>query len=114
MECQEGKNGGFVNFKTRIAYDSEDTVKTQRPVEIPEHLRRNMPDPLAGSYKKPNEENELKSRSSYKSEAERLQAELQALQSEREAARAKLLGSLGSSPNTTSGLSAPTLSFKPR
>ncbi|KAL3784125.1 hypothetical protein HJC23_005783 [Cyclotella cryptica] len=113
MECQEGKKGGFVNFKTRI-FDSEDAVKKQRPVEIPEHLRSNMPDPLAGTYKKPNQENQLKPRSSYASEAERLQAELQALQREREAARAKLLGSLGSSSNASSGLSAPTLSFKKR
>jgi hypothetical protein len=114
MECQQGKKGGFVNFKTRMLDDDEkeDTTKKQQRVDIPDHLRSSLPDPHSGSYKKPREE--MKSRTAYKSEADRLKAELAESQKQLEAKRAELLASRGGALKTSSALSAPPLSFKKR
>ncbi|KAL7551933.1 hypothetical protein ACHAWF_015156 [Thalassiosira exigua] len=120
MECQGGKKGGFVNFKTKTFDESskEDLdAKTIRSVNIPEHLRKGMPDPLAAHKKASNDgkASGLKSSSSYASEAERLKAELAELQRQKEAALAKMegLGSL-SSRSSAKSLPTPSLSFKRR
>lgn len=119
MECQSGKKGGFVNFKTRTFDESQEDrdARRHRPIEIPEHLRKDMPDPLAGSYKQAGDaaHSEAKGSGSYASEAERLKAELEALQKEKAAFLAKMRGSIktGSSQSSKS-LSAPSLKFKKR
>jgi len=112
MECQAGKKGGFVNFKTRTFDDeSEDRdAKRNRPVVIPEHLRKNMPDPLAASYNKSATSSELKTGSSYASEVERLKAEIETLQK----AKAEALAKMKADTSRSSALSAPSLSFKKR
>lgn len=61
MECQAGKQNGFVNFKSKklvqksslsfknkLFGQKEDTIapSEQMPPLIPEHLRINLPDPL--------------------------------------------------------------------
>jgi superfamily II DNA helicase RecQ len=115
MECQEGKQSGFVNFKTRKLDEStqeDNDGKKYRAVNIPNHLRVGMPDPLA-AHKKATGSKEEASRntSSNVSESERLQAELAELQKKKAAALAKLGGSLKSSTSRQL-LHAPTLSFK--
>ncbi|KAL9184396.1 hypothetical protein ACHAXT_002482 [Thalassiosira profunda] len=104
------KGSGFVNFKTRFAEPSDDEpdTKRQRAVNIPQHLREGMPDPLA-AYNKPKPA--AKSSKAYASESERLKAELAELQKQKAAALAKMnLSSRG----TSKMLPPPTLSFKKR
>lgn len=113
MECQQGKKGGFVNFKTRtFNEDHEEAPKKQQCVEIPAHLRSNMPDPHAGSYKKTSQEYAPKTQS-----ASDLQAQIDELNKQREKARADalaILASRGGTSTSSSGLSVPSLSFKKR
>ncbi len=116
-ECQTGKKGGFVNFKTRTFEQSDEDKEARRlrPVEIPEHLRKNMPDPLAGAYKKKGdgEKNaDAKPSEAYASEAERLKAELEALKKEKALFLEKMKQSRSTGPSTP--LSAPSLAFKKR
>ena len=106
MECLEGKKGGFVNFKTRTFNDDNECIERKhRPVEIPAHLRGNMPDPHASSYKKAIQENAPKKQSS-----DEIKAELEALNRKREA----MLKSLGGNSQASSSSSVPSLSFKKR
>jgi len=75
MEAWEGKSG-FVNFKSKV-----DGTKPQT-VSIPEHLRANLPDPLAHlTNKKPAAP---KAAPRVAGDSERLQAELAKLQAQRE------------------------------
>jgi hypothetical protein len=109
MECQQGKKGGFVNFKTRtFNEDHEEAKKKQQCIEIPAHLRSNMPDPHAGSYKKPSREDAPKTQSA--------SDQVDELNKQREKARADALAILASrgGTSTSSGLSVPSLSFKKR
>jgi hypothetical protein len=103
MECQQGKKGGFVHYKTKLL-----DKPTYRAVNIPDHLRSGMPDPLA-SHKKTQGSTDagLKSSSSYASESERLKAEIEELGKQKEAAL-RSLSSRGSSQT----LPTPNLSFK--
>lgn len=109
----QGK-GGFVSFKSKLSGQEEDEVennkKQHRTVNIPEHLRKGMPDPLAKYKTKPN--NTLKSSVEYASNTERLKAELAEIEKKRAAARAKLGLSAPLSGSTTKPLPAPSLSFK--
>ena len=92
MECQQGKMGGFINFKTRTVEEpSEDdgVAKKSKPVNIPAHLRSGLPDPLAGSYNNKAKSSEKKSSSHYASEAERLKHELEELDRKRAAAKSR-------------------------
>ncbi|KAL3757044.1 hypothetical protein ACHAWU_002883 [Discostella pseudostelligera] len=115
MECQEGKKDGFVNFKTRKLGEStqeDNDGKKYRAVNIPNHLRVGMPDPLAAHNKTWSSKDEAsKTSSSHVSESERLQAELAELQKQKAAALAKLGGPLKGSTSRQL-LHAPTLSFK--
>jgi len=116
-ECQTGKKGGFVNFKTRTfeQTDEDKEARRLRPVELPEHLRKNMPDPLAEAYKKKNDTGcdvDAKPSAAYASEAERLKAELEALKKEKTAFLEKMNQSGSSGPSKP--LSAPSLSFRKR
>jgi len=120
MECQQGKKGGFVNFKSKTFEEQsqeEADGKKHRAINIPEHLRKGAPDPLAG-HKKASKSKapELKSSSSYASEAEKLKAELEELKKQREAALAKMGGSLKSLSSRSSykPLPPPSLLFKKR
>ncbi|KAL7537949.1 hypothetical protein ACHAXR_009126, partial [Thalassiosira sp. AJA248-18] len=111
MECQ-GKKGGFVNFKTRTLDEptQEDLdAKRHRTVSIPEHLRNIAPDPLA-NYKK-SSNNTLEKSSVYASNSERLKAELEELERQRQAARANIKRMTARSSKS---LPTPTLSFKKR
>lgn len=84
MECQQGKKGGFVNFKARILNDEDEKgSRKQQTIEIPTHLRYNMPDPHAASYK--NSKDKQKKQSSAE-----LEAELAELKRQMEAKRAAL------------------------
>eukprot|EP00956_Cyclotella_meneghiniana_P017826 scaffold29366_cov67-Cyclotella_meneghiniana.AAC.3 len=110
MECQEGKKGGFVNFKTRTFNDDNECIeRKQRPIEIPAHLRGNMPDPHASSYKKATQEKASKAQSS-----DEIKAELEELKRTREAKREAMLKSLGGNSQATSSLPVPSLYFKKR
>jgi len=113
---EQGKKGGFVNFKTRTFNESTEEdldAKKHRVVNIPEHLRKNLPDPLAAHKKAPTKTKaELKSSTSYASEAERLKAELEELQKQKAAALAAM-GGLRKRAAPKS-LPTPTLSFKRR
>lgn len=116
MECQEGKKGGFVNFKTRTFDNSmqEDIDgKKYRAVSIPNHLRVGMPDPLAAhnTTKSRNDESLSGTTSSYVAESERLKAEVEELQKQKAAALAKLGGSL-KGLSSRKVLQTPALSFK--
>jgi len=115
MECQEGKQSGFVNFKTRkldASTQEDNDGKKYRAVNIPNHLRVGMPDPLAAHNKTWSSKDEAsKTSSSHVSESERLQAELAELQKQKAAALAKLGGPLKGSTSRQL-LHAPTLSFK--
>jgi len=76
-------------------------------------LRKNLPDPLAAHKKAPTKTKaELKSSTSYASEAERLKAELEELQKQKAAALAAM-GGLRKRAAPKS-LPTPTLSFKRR
>jgi hypothetical protein len=119
MECQEGKKGGFVNFKTRTFNEpnTQDNVdaKRYRAVTIPEHLRDGMPDPLAAHNNKTNVGKEVSRTScSHVSESERLKAELAELQKQKEEALAKMGGSVksGKPRGAFQALHTPSLSFK--
>lgn len=117
-ELEQGKKGGFVNFKTRTFDEptQEDLeAKRYRAVSVPQHLRKSIPDPLAQHNKMPKEEG-LKKSSSYASEAERLQAELAELAKQKAAALAKMGGSLKSlsSRQTSKPIAPPPLTFKRR
>lgn len=93
LECQEGKKGGFINFKTRqVEEPSEDdrVAKRNKPVNIPTHLRQGLPDPYAGSYNKDAKSNEKKSGSFYASENERLKREIEEIERRKAKALAKL------------------------
>ncbi len=93
LECQQGKKDGFINFKTRTVEEPSEDVgiaKKSKPVNIPAHLRAGLPDPLAGSYNNKAISSEKKSSSHYASEAERLKKELEELNRQRAAAKAKL------------------------
>lgn len=92
LECQQGKKDGFINFKTRTVEEPSDDggVAKRMPVNIPVHLRAGLPDPLAGSYSNKANSSEKKSSSHYASEAERLKQELEELNRQRAAAKAKL------------------------
>ncbi|EJK44405.1 hypothetical protein THAOC_37057 [Thalassiosira oceanica] len=86
--------GGFVNFKMRqFEKPTEEYIDAKRGrAEIPEHLRARMPDPHAADYEKAAQAKaEQKSSSAYKSEAERLRAELEEL----ERMKVKLMGQAG-------------------
>ena len=108
MECEQGKKGGFANFKTRMLNDgNEYEPKKQQTIEIPEHLRRNAPDAHASSYKKPSQKDEPEKQS-----AAELQTELDELKRQMEVKRAALLGSRGGTTKTSSALSVPSISFK--
>ena len=111
MECQQGKKGGFVNYKTRSldkpTQDDPD-AKRYRAVNIPDHLRSGMPDPLASHKNTPRATDAgLKSSSSYASESERLKAEIEELRKQKEAALSSL-----SSRGSSQTLTTPSLSFK--
>ncbi|KAL3806852.1 hypothetical protein ACHAXA_008240 [Cyclostephanos tholiformis] len=112
-ECQQGKKGGFVNYKARSfdkpRQDDESDAKRYRAVDIPEHLRSGMPDPLEAHKKMPHTtmNGELKSSSSYASESDRLRAEIENLRKQKEA-ELSCLSSRSSAPT----LAVPTLSFK--
>lgn len=111
MECQEGKKGGFVNYKTRSLdrpRQEDPDAKRYRAVSIPDHLRGGMPDPLAAHKKTacPMEAG-LKSSSLYASESERLKAEIEDLRKQQEAALTCL-----SSRSSSQTLPTPSLSFK--
>lgn len=117
-ELEQGKKGGFVNFKTRTFDEptQEDLdAKRYRAVSVPEHLKKAMPDPLA-RHSKVTKEAGLKKSSSYASEAERLQAELAELEKQKAAALAQMGGSLKSlsSRRTSKSLPPPPLTFKRR
>lgn len=109
IECQEGKKGGFVNFKTKIVSTNENENidgKKYRAVNIPNHLRVGMPDPFAGH----NKVSRMSSTTgSNISESDRLKAELAELQKKKEDALAKMGGTLISSRPV---LSTPSLCFK--
>lgn len=111
MDCQQGKKGGFVNYKTRLLdyptqYDPD--AKRYRAVNIPDHLRSGMPDPLASHKNTPRAtEAGLNSSSSYASESERLKAEIEELRKQKEAALSSL-----SSRGSSQTLPTPSLSFK--
>ena len=118
-ECQEGKSGGFVNFKTKTFNEpvEEDPDAKKVRANIPEHLRKNAPDPLAAFNKKAADEKAsgLKSSKAYASESERLKAEMAELQKQREAAKAVLMSRLSTKDSSKSTLQAPPpLSFKNR
>jgi hypothetical protein len=111
MECQQGKKGGFINYKTRSldkpTQDDPD-AKRYRVINIPDHLRSSMPDPLASHKKTPSAADAgLKSSSSYASESERLKAEIEELRKQKEAALSGLL-----SRRSSQTLPTPSLSFK--
>jgi superfamily II DNA helicase RecQ len=112
-ECQLGKRGGFVNYKTRSfdkpRQDEEPDAKRYRTVNIPDHLRSSMPDPLEAHKKAPSATTSggLKSSSSYASESERLRAEIEELRNQKDAAQ----GNIPSRASATI-LTAPSLSFK--
>lgn len=93
LEVQQGKQNGFINFKTRTIEEPSDddgAAKMIKPVSIPAHLRAGLPDPLAGSYSSKAKSTEKKSSSQYASEAERLKQELEELNRKRAEARARL------------------------
>lgn len=119
LECQQGKKGGlggFVNFKTRTfePEQGDPDAKTHRVVNIPEHLRKGLPDPFAASSDK--KATGLKSSQAYASESERLKAELDELQKQKAAALAKMGGmnSLSARAASSKTLPTPSLSFKKR
>ena len=120
MECQEGKKCGFVNFKTRTFDESHDDrdAKRNSPIEIPEHLRNDMPDPLAGAYKTASTTKiagaELKTGDSYASEADRLRSELEILGRKKAAVLAQMGVSVNTSLNSSNALPAPAIAFKKR
>jgi len=112
MECEEGKANGFVTFKTRIFDEptQEDIdSKKQRAVNIPQHLRKNLPDPFAAKQAA-GKKAELKSSSAHASTSDRLKKELEELEKQKAAALAILSSRGGSSKN----LPTPSLSFKKR
>jgi len=119
-ELGQGKKGGFVNFKTRTFDEptQEDIdAKRHRAINIPEHLRSSMPDPLAKHKKAAGSAAAvLKKSSSYASDADRLKAELAQLEKQKQAALAKMGGSLKvlSSRVPSSSLPTPSLSFRRR
>jgi RecQ family ATP-dependent DNA helicase len=93
LECQKGKKGGVINFKTRSVEDPSDddrVAKRSTQVSIPIHLRGCLPDPFAGSYKKEAQSSEKKSSSFYASEAERLRQELEEIRRKKQRALEKL------------------------
>lgn len=113
MECQEGKTGGFVNFKTKTldALPQEEMDgKKYRAVSIPNHLRVGMPDPLAAHNMTKTRPDGASSTSGV-SESDRLQAELAELEKKKAEALAKMGGSL-KGVSTRKALHAPSLSFK--
>lgn len=106
-----------MNFKTRTFNDENEegaSKKKQQCIEIPAHLRSNMPDPHAGSYKKTSQDNNAPTTQSVSD----LQAELEELNRQREEARASALAIRasrgGADKSSSSALSAPVLSFKKR
>jgi uncharacterized Zn finger protein (UPF0148 family) len=105
-----------VNFKTRTFNDENEEApkKKQQCIEIPAHLRSNMPDPHAGSYKKTSQDNNVPTTQSVSD----MQAELEELNRQREEARAAALAIRasreGADKSSSSALSAPVLSFKKR
>lgn len=112
MECEKGKANGFVTFKTRIFDEptQEDIdSKKQRAVNIPQHLRKNLPDPFAAKQAA-GKKAELKSSSAHASTSDRLKKELEELEKQKGAALAILSSRGGSSKN----LPTPSLSFKKR
>lgn len=115
LECQQGKKNGFVNFKTRTFDEptQEDMdAKRNRVINVPQHMRRGLPDPLAAQKKAPEKE---KSSTAYASEADKLKAELEELQKQKAAMLAKMGGSVkGLSSRSSKPLPAPSLSFKKR
>ena len=93
-------------FKTRTFNDDNECIeRKQRPIEIPAHLRGNMPDPHASSYKKATQEKAPKAQSS-----DEIKAELEELNRKKEA----MLKSLGGNSQATSSLPVPSLYFKKR
>ena len=103
--------GGFVNFKMRkLEKPTDEDIEAKRGrAEIPDHLRARMPDPHAADYEKARKAKaEQKPSSAYKSEAERLRAELEEL----ERMKAELLGGLSKTSQKSKPIPAPNLSFK--
>lgn len=103
LECQGqgGKANGFINFKKRTfdepTQDDIDAKKKRATVNVPEHLRRNLPDPFAAFKKAGKEKKVAKSSSTYASESERMKAELEELKKQRAEALAKMSSSSKSS-----------------
>ena len=111
-ECQLGKKGGFVNYKMRSfvpRQDDEPDAKRYMTVNIPEHLRCSMPDPLEAHKKTSGATTNggLKSSSSYASESDRLRAEIEELRKQKDAAQGGI-----SSRTSATILPVPSLSFK--
>lgn len=73
LESLEESSGGFVNFRTQ----GDGHNLSQRPVEIPRHLREGLPDPLVHLAKKPT--SETKSSAEISSEAQRVREKLEKL-----------------------------------
>ena len=115
LEYQEGKKGGFVNFKRRTFDQStmEDIDgKKYRAVSIPNHLRVGMPDPLAAHNATSRRLDDAfrTTDSSDVSESDRLQAELEEIQKKKAETLAKMGGSLKLASRKV--LYTPSLSFK--
>ena len=112
LECQEGKKGGFVKYKTKSLdnpREEEVGTKIYRAVTIPEHMRSGMPDPLAAHAKKSSSSLSVVggSSSSYACESDRLKAELEELRRQRETALSNI-----PQRNSSQTLPTPSLSFK--
>jgi hypothetical protein len=73
LESLDESCGGFVNFRSQ----GDGHNMLQRPVEIPQHLRQGLPDPLVHLAKKP--ESETKSSAEISSEAQRVREKLEKL-----------------------------------
>ena len=121
-ECQEGVNKGFVNFKTRRFDDTDNDVpqlKRATTINIPEHLRSQMPDPLAdeGTKKGSASGGADASSKSLASKADRLKEELERLQKEQKERVATIAKMRASNTNTSSLKKLappPSLSFRKR
>lgn len=85
MESNDEQKTGFVKFRSSDNEDGRiemDEIKAHRPVVVPEHLRKNAPNPLQHFEKKPLAEQ--KSSTDLAGEAARLREELAKLKAARE------------------------------
>lgn len=90
MEEQDDSSG-FVHFKAAGSFTTARANKPQTVPTIPEHLRANLPDPLAHlSNKKPPAAASSTSAAKAGDSSERLKVELAKLQAKREETAARL------------------------